>query len=533
LHLLSIEINNYRCFDQLALALEGESLVLVGPNAAGKSTLLNAVRLALQGGLVTRDDFRDPEAAVELTATLSGISPAAQGVFAEAIDFDQTPPVLRLTLQVIWNQDEAELETNHVFPDDGWRRVGREAREAIPLMFLPGWRDPARLLALLGEQSILAGLVDQLPLEDDLQEAIAAITATGEALSQADPFRQLMAEGREELARLLPRVPEEAFSVGALAAQPSELLRQLHLLLAMSQSKLPVGSQSGGLGQASVFAFALRALSGQPDSILLVDEPENALHPQAQRALLATLRGGSAQSLITTHSAAVLDRGDPRRIARLSRDEGNGAGLSRAAGLDTAEAASLSRYSTSLTAEAYFAETVIFVEGFSDFLAVRTFAAALGIDLDGSGVSLLSLEGADLLKHYLALFGPNGLRLNLRGLCDLDKEAEWISRLDPAGIAVTDRASLNAAGFQVSDPDLEAELLVPLSEEEIANVFTEAGAEGRFEAFQQQPANAGMSVAELQLAFVKSNKIKWAPLIASAIAVDDIPTSITALLGGL
>lgn len=532
MHLASIEITNFRCFEHLEIDLDGKSLVVVGPNAAGKTSLLQAVRLALQGGNLSRKDFHSANAAVELTATLSGISPADQGVFAEAIDFGQTPPVLRLTLQAIWNEEEGDLEVTHAFPDDGWRRVGRPAREAIPVVYLPGWRDPARLLTLLGEQSILARLVAGLPLEEELLAAIAAITATGEALAQGDSLSELMSQGGEELSKIVPAVPEDAFSIGASATQPSDLLRQLQLLLALGQAKLAVGSQSGGLGQAAVFAFLLRELATKPDSILLVDEPENAFHPQAQRALLRALREAPTQSLITTHSAAVLDREDPRLIARLARDQGAGAQLFRST-LSTDDAQSLARYSTSLSAEAYFAETVLVVEGFSDYLAVRTFAATLGIDLDGSGVSLLSLEGGDLLKHYLQLFGPAGFGLKLRGLCDLDKEAEWISRLDAAGLAVTDRASLNGAGFQVADPDLEGEMLAPLSETEVSAVIAGAGAEQKFELFRQQPAHAESSLADQQLAFIKGDKIRWAPLLAAAVPADDVPVPIKDLLEDL
>lgn len=531
--LRSIEIRNYRCFDHLDLQLDGESLVLVGPNAAGKSSILTAIGLALVGGEVWRSDLRDPDEAIEITATLTGIAPAEQGVFADAIDFNESPPVLRMTLQAIWDPHEGELQQSHVFPDDALRGVPRKARESIRLLSLPAWRDPARLLSLLGRRSILAGLIDELPLEAQLEEAIAALSTAGSDLSQAEPLRELMAKGQAQLARLLPGVPEDAYSIGALASEPADILRQLQLELALSDQKLPIAAQSSGLGQASVFAFALEAVAAMPDAIVLVDEPERALHPQAQRALLGRLQSGPAQSVVVTHSAAVLDRRDPRMVGRLTPDTGEGTGLFRASEIDDAEAAALSRYSTSLIAEAYFAETVIFVEGFSDFLAVRTFAEALEVDLDAAGASLLSLEGAELLKHYLVLLGPKGLNVGMRGLCDLDKEAEWIELLSEAGLPVAERAGLNAAGFQVAETDLEAELLGALGEEAVEAVIAAAGAAGKLETFEQQPASAGLEHDQLLLAFVRKRKIKWAPLLAAAIAPKDIPTPIAQLLDGL
>ena len=531
--LRSIEIRNYRCFEHLDLQLDGESLVLVGPNAAGKSSILSAISLALLGGEVSRADLRDPEEAIELTATLTDIAPTEQGQFAEALDFKESPPVVRLTMQALWDPHELMMQQSHVFPDDALRAVPRKARESIRLVSLPAWRDPARLLSLIARRSILAGLISDLPLEAELEEAIAALSAAGSDLSQAAPLRELMTKARAQLAGILPDIADDAYSIGSLASEPVDVLRQLQLQLARGDQRLPITTQSSGLGQASVFAFALEALAALPDAIVLVDEPEHALHPQAQRALLARLQADEIQSVLVTHSAAVLDRRDPRIMARLRSDVGEGADLFRAREIDDAEAMTLSRYSTSLVAEAYFAETVIFVEGFSDFLAVRTLAETLEVDLDAAGVSLLSLEGADLFGHYLALLGPKGLNVRMRGLCDFDREAAWIQLLSDTGLAVTDRADFNAAGFQVAEADLEAELVGALGEERVEATITEAGAAGMVETFRQQPANGGLAGEDLLLAFIRKRKIKWAPLLAAALTPSEIPTPITNLLAGL
>jgi hypothetical protein len=98
---------------------------------------------------------------------------------------------------------------------------------------------------------------------------------------------------------------------------------------------------------------------------------------------------------------------------------------------------------------------------------------------------------------------------------------------------VHDRADLNAVGFQVSDPDLEAELLAALTEDRVEEIFSEAGSGQKFEAFCGQPTNTGLDRAELQLGFVKTEKIRWAPLLAAAIQPAEVPASIAALLNDL
>jgi ABC-type lipoprotein export system ATPase subunit len=528
-----LKLVNFRCFEQFELDLDGESLVVVGTNAAGKSTLLNSVRMALQGGIVRHTDLRDLQQPAELIATITGIPPAGQGAFADATDFTTTPPTLRIGIRGIWDPDEREVESTHGFPDDGWRRASRAAREHLPVMHLPAWRDAKRLTQLVGRESLLEELILGLALDEELEEAIAAITTAGQQLAQVAPVKTLLGELSGNLGGFLSDVNTEAYALGLHAAQPRDVLSQLELLLARRGPQRPAAEQSDGLAQGTVFALTLALLKRQPDALLLVDEPEAALHPQAQRALVGALRTQASQSLISTHSAAVLDRANPRMVLRLRREPSGDTGSARATGMPEVDAARLSRYSTSLTAEAYFAETTILVEGFSDLLAVRVLAERTGVHLDGAGVSVISLEGKTMFKHYLQLLGPEGLDVKLRGVCDLDAETGWISRLADAGLAVTDRATLNAVGFHVCDPDLEGELLAAFSDTEIQEAFDSDGPAGQFTVFCQLPENAGRTTPELQAAYMKKDKIRWAPVFAGRIPVGSMPAPVSAVLSSI
>src|SRR5207245_2338263 len=121
------------------------------------------------------------------------------------------------------------------------------------------------------------------------------------------------------------------------------------------------------------FPFVVQPLKNEPGTILLLDKPENSLHPQPQRAVIRSLESLACQVVITTHSSNVLDRIDPRKILRLRR-AGNGIQSSRPSQLSDPEARKLARYTTPQTAEAFFAKAVILVEGPSDFFAVRALA---------------------------------------------------------------------------------------------------------------------------------------------------------------
>jgi predicted ATP-dependent endonuclease of OLD family len=526
-----IEIRNYRCFVDFALDVDGTSMLVIAPNAGGKTSLLTAVRMALRGGsTIRRTDFADPTQPMEVIATVGGIPPGAHATFAGALTFSN-PPILRVGVRATWDSDESEVEHVFGFPDDTWKRAGREARDNLPLVWLPAWRDAAKLLSFVGSTSLLDSVISTLDINQALDQALAAVATAGEQLAQTAALQQMLTALCDELAGLLPNVAVGAYSIEASVAEPRDLLRQFELMLSHNGPATAAIAQSGGLSQLSIFTLALRILSAASDALLLVDEPEQALHPHAQRALVEAVRNRAGQSLISTHSPNILDRVDPRRITRLRRDPGGDTEAILAGQISDVNARRLARYSTAQTAEAYFAQTVVLFEGISDLLAFRESARCHTLNLDAAAVTLLSLDGANVFSTYLELLGPRGLDLRILGLVDADKEADWIAALSGAGIGVTDRPGLNAAGVEVSDPDLEAELLSALTTTEVEQIIDADGQLQVFQTFASRPEHVGLPLDQQQLSFIKERKVRWAPLLAAEIDPQNTPSPIAQLLG--
>ena len=68
---------------------------------------------------------------------------------------------------------------------------------------------------------------------------------------------------------------------------------------------------------------------------------------------------------------------------------------------------------------------VILVEGPSDQAAVCTLAERRGRDLDQERVRVVPMGGATNIGHFLEVFGPRGLGVNLAGLCDQGEEDDF------------------------------------------------------------------------------------------------------------
>jgi hypothetical protein len=121
MNLKHLEIHNFRCFTNFELAVGGESLTIVAPNAGGKSTLLTAVTWALSGARgISRDDLADPAQQLVIIATVGGLRSADHGVFVEgALRFEGSPTV-RIGVRGTWDEDAEQLDVDWGFPDAGW-----------------------------------------------------------------------------------------------------------------------------------------------------------------------------------------------------------------------------------------------------------------------------------------------------------------------------------------------------------------------------------------------------------------------------
>jgi putative ATP-dependent endonuclease of OLD family len=528
MHLRHLEIHNLRCFTNFELDVGGESLTIVAPNGDGKSTLLTAVAWALGGTrAVSRDDLADPTEQLVIIATVGGLRQEDHGVFVEgALRFTGSPSV-RIGIRGTWDQDADQLDVDWGFPDAGWRRAGRDVRAALPFLTLPADRDAGRLTDFAGARSILARLVDELGIGTAADAAAAAIATAGADLAASQGFVSLLEELKLRLATMIPNAGSYDVDPGERTA--AELLRLLDLRLAHEGSPVPIRRQSSGLAQLTVAAVALSLLEESPDTLVLIDEPELSLHPHAQRAVTSSLRATGAQVLAATHSSSVLAEVDVRSVVSLRRNASD-VTVARPGNIDATEAQRLRRFATPLTTEAFFARRVAFVEGITDYQAVRVVAAKLGRNLDAGGVAVVALDGAASLATFLEIMGPRGLDLAVCGICDADYESDWCSYLTAAGLPAASRQDLNALGFYVSDRDLEDELVTALGTTAAQMVFANEGATARFQSYAQQPGNQGMTLHDRIRGFAQSKKAYWTPRLAAAVTAAAVPSAIQDLL---
>ncbi|MET8278079.1 ATP-dependent endonuclease [Micromonospora sp. NPDC005174] len=178
--------------------------------------------------------------------------------------------------------------------------------------------------------------------------------------------------------------------------------------------------------------------------------------------------------------------------------------------------------------------TVVLVEGVSDQRAVEALAERRQRDLAGEGVCVVPLGGAMSVGRYLRLFGPQGLAVPVRGLCDEAEESFFRRGLEQAGLGTApDRPALEALGFGVCVADLEEELIRALGSDGVLRVIADQGDLARLRVFQNQPAQRERSTERQLRRFLgtmSGRKARYAEALVRALDPDAVPRPLDRIL---
>jgi Overcoming lysogenization defect protein-like, TOPRIM domain len=177
---------------------------------------------------------------------------------------------------------------------------------------------------------------------------------------------------------------------------------------------------------------------------------------------------------------------------------------------------------------------VVLVEGTSDKLAVETLAERRRRNLKAEGVSVVPIGGAQAIGRFISQFGPQGLDLELAGLCDAAEERNFQDGLERGGFGSDlTRADLERLGFYVCVADLEDELIRALGAVSVEQVVDAQGDLGRFRTLQKQPEWRGRTTEEQLRRFMGSGgrrKIRYAQLLVDALDLTQVPRPLDRVL---
>ena len=164
-------------------------------------------------------------------------------------------------------------------------------------------------------------------------------------------------------------------------------------------------------------------------TIIALEEPENHIAPHLIGRLVSNLKSialkSNAQTILTSHSTAVIKRFEPRNLRYFRIDEKDFTTKVRSITLPDeeklAEQYKFIKEAVKAYPELYFAKLVILGEGDSEEIILPKILDAKNKNIDLSGISLVPLGGRHV-NHFWRLLSD--LKIPCITLLDLDRERD-------------------------------------------------------------------------------------------------------------
>ncbi len=340
----------------------GDTTVFVGPNNAGKTAILDALRIALTRRWGQRgtgfseydihlpDDTADPK-------TSSGVSIELQSDESEPgewpdtvaedlgdivqIDLATGRRTVALRTRCAWSEDTGAFEPTWEFLDAKRDPLtGRSARRVnlerfwryLPVFYLGALRDVSDEFSPRSSQ-FWGRLLRALEIPSELESrALRVLDLLNRRLLKADPRLEVIAKTLSGATRIAARDREGGLAMRMVPLKSWDLLSRAEIILRNEPDLpwLPLRRQGQGIQSLSVIflfqAFVdhlLRELyETGSEPLLALEEPETHLHPQAVRTLWRHVSGLPGQKIVTTHSPYFVEHVPFRdlRLVRLTPD---------------------------------------------------------------------------------------------------------------------------------------------------------------------------------------------------------------------
>ncbi len=350
-----VHIENFRCIKKLDLDLD-DTTVFIGANNEGKSAVLDALRFVLtrrwgqRGTGFTEYDIHlaggsadaktSPGALIEIECKESVPGEWPQALQNDLETIIQTDPqtnissiILRVTYA--WMAIEAAFQPQWQFlntarqplPGASARRINLERFwQYLPAFYLGPLRDAEDEFS--SRSQFWGRLLKAMTIPAQLEARVERILGIlNNRLLGADPKLSQIAQTLGTVNQIAARDQPGALDLRMMPLETWDLLSRAQIIVRNDPNHpwLPLERHGQGVQSLSVIflfqAFVNQLLANEYEAdsaaVLVLEEPETHLHPQAARALWAHIQSLPGQKLVSTHSPYFLQR-VPFRAARNS-----------------------------------------------------------------------------------------------------------------------------------------------------------------------------------------------------------------------
>ena len=355
MYLKEATIKNFRSLKNVHISFE-DTTILIGENNAGKSTILDAIRIGLNKaiGRTSFDDYdfymndiiKSPKESegIKITLVFEERTPGEwegyiSDTFVEAIQYiDAEKASIIIEANALYNEVTGDIEAKTSFLNIDYDPIVGRVQNLVnrflsltPVFYLQALRE---LKDTFSSKSPLWGRfmkkVSIPPNElDNIQNQIEKLN--DKIISNDNNLASLVTE-LQKIQKVMDFQGEDLVSINAVPLKTWDLLSKAQVVLNNGTSAIDFPLDRHGQGTQSVTAILLfkayinillkEISSDSAEAILTLEEPEAHLHPQAVRALQKSIEEMYCQKIITTHSPYFIQNADIRNVRYLRKSEG-------------------------------------------------------------------------------------------------------------------------------------------------------------------------------------------------------------------
>lgn len=486
--LRKLEIQGFKSLAELCISFDDALTVVVGENDAGKTSLIECLKVVTQGRPVGSDDFTHGQDAISIAIEIDDFvfrkAYQKNGTTIEEAPLQARPTIayVKRTLARIRDEDfDLTDEHNQSFIKDTAKLFGLTVRSNSVIANL---REQLIERLVTGGDVAIEGATfpkfnniqldgkhfENVPAffkEVFLKEKQASIWreeiqggTTIEAFVRShlekysnDVSMQIKDRGIIDKLRLfLPELTEVRVEP---VFQARDLNVDAKVKFLENGNEISIDNKGDGTKRRMTMALLefkkeQSKIPNDDQTIYLLDEPDTHLHVRAQLELVETVEGFSAagnQVIITTHSPFVVNAVNPNQVRLLVRQ--NGTTSLRGLSTDPHNSSRILRALGIENTHLFFSRKIVIVEGQTEeaFLPLQ-FLKKTNHTISSGLVKIINVTGVSNIVGFaraiLELHDPQGIFI----LCDNDVSPELQQLIDEIGIPSSHK-------FQIGDQEFE------------------------------------------------------------------------------